>query len=148
MSETPPQKKLFFAHPRGTYNSKAEQIALDYIKALFPHHEIINPNSSTPDAKEIGETRKRRHYAEDSDCLVFMPFADGKIDRITARRITSALAKNCEVDELLVRDDGVPTGMCANITKLDRRRVLSINESIMHDNEAGARAGATWALGR
>lgn len=35
MSETPPQKKLFFAHPRGTYNSKAEQIALDYIKALF-----------------------------------------------------------------------------------------------------------------
>ncbi len=48
MSETPPQKKLFFAHPRGTYNSKAEQIALDYIKLLFPHHEIITQTALCP----------------------------------------------------------------------------------------------------
>lgn len=148
MSETPPQKKLFFAHPRGTYNSKAEQIALDYIRLLFPHHEIINPNSTTPDARATGERRKHRDYAADVDCLVFMPFGDGKIDRMTAHQITSTLRKNGEVHELHVRDDGTPSGMCSTMTTFDRKRALNINETIMHDYKAGARAGAKWTFGR
>lgn len=34
------------------------------------------------------------------------------------------------------------------MTTFDRKRALNINDTIMHDYKAGARAGATWALGR
>lgn len=36
--------KLYFAHPRATYNTEIEDKAIKYITKQFPDHIIVNPN--------------------------------------------------------------------------------------------------------
>ncbi len=38
-------KKLYYMHPINTYNTPLEQTHLRLIEQLFPHWEIVNPNT-------------------------------------------------------------------------------------------------------
>lgn len=131
--QTTDKPKLYFAHPIGTYGSHTEALAMIDLKKLFPQYDIINP----ADTRHQQLARRSSSYFNEllnqCDCLVYIPFADGKIGIRTARDIAEMLKKNGEVHEIHLTEQGKPTGMCTHITSLDRERVLNIDETAMRN---------------
>lgn len=133
-------KKIYFAHPMGTYHSDAETQALLAIKKLFPHYEIVNPNHFSHQRAANGKISYFTKLASECDALVYLPFGDNSIGIGIAEEVKSAFKKNREVHELHVRDDGMPSGMCSRVEQLDEDRVLSMDETKAHNREAMQRA--------
>lgn len=139
MSAPAKKNKIYFAHPMGTYFTDTETEALIRIKKLFPGYEIVNPNHFSHQRAANGKISYFTQLASECDALVYLPFGDNTIGIGIAEEVKSALKKNREVHELHVKGDGMPSGMCSKVEKLDTDRVLSMDETKAHNREAQQR---------
>lgn len=136
-------KKIYFAHPMGTYHSDAETEALLAITKLFPGYEIVNPNTLDHQLAAGCKISYFTQLASECDALVYLPFGDNSIGIGIAEEVKSALESQREVHELHVKKDGMPSGMCSRVEQLDEDRVLSMDETKAHNREAMQRANGT-----
>ena len=71
------QEKIYFAHPRTTFNTPREREALQAIKTKYQNASIINP-ASYPDTDNMWIFRK---LVQQSNITVFMTTEDGFIGK-------------------------------------------------------------------
>lgn len=148
MNTSAPKKRLYFAHPKGTYDSNIETTAQHYLKALFPRHEIVNPSDPEHQQHTDRKISYFKQLAGECDDLVYLPFGDETIASSTAEEIKSALRNKRNVHELHVRDSGMPSSMCSKVEKLDTTRVLSIEHTVAHNRVAKEMAQSAGSLRR
>ena len=117
-------KKLYFAHPRLTYNTEREKSMLSKIKKVFVGVEVINPGELKFQQKMeplIERMLSANEYMKpffeiinDMDFLVFMPLANKNVGVGTYLEVRHAEA--CEIP--LYVWDGVGFTMNYKLTEI------------------------------
>lgn len=116
--------KIYFGHPKGTYNTEYELNCLEKIKELYPGCEIINPRDI--DIEE--EDKNPKGYADfmkqmekyyfpaidDCDIVMVAKTKSGKISPGVQKEIPYASGKGKKIEYLDVQfpEDNKPTLTC------------------------------------
>ena len=112
---------LYFAHPISTYGNHAERVGLEYLRKLYPNHEILTESSAgrRPNQDETME------LAQAADMLVYLTYGDDMIEARIGKEVKKALKLKHEVHEMPARNDGIPCPMVNCVRRLDSERVLT-----------------------
>jgi|GEM_PF-2122224 len=133
--------RLYFAHPIGTYGSRAETEALTIINQRFAGYDIINPGDVHHVANGTGNFDYYRALVEGAEALIYLPFADGKIGAGIAGEVRTMRKKHGQIYELKVNREGQPTGQVMAIeSDLDSQRVLSREKTGERNKAASGRS--------
>lgn len=133
--------RLYFAHPIGTYGSRAETEALKIINQRFHGYDIINPGDAHHMANGTGNFDYYRALVAGAEALIYLPFADGKIGAGIAGEVRTMRKKHGQIYELKVNTEGHPTGQVMAIeSDLDSQRVLSGEETRSRNNASLGRS--------